>query len=175
MKNGNEFDRQSRKVGHSCSAVESMSPPARFIYLLTLRASVIPSGRFDQQEDSVKSAWFKRTAATFAEAPFEATVSSPVSVAAVSAALLKCRRSRLVGLSLWLAQSNGNPAFAPRQALVTNYYNQGEFLNYFRFAASTVYGSGNPIPIGGQPISRAVATDEDALDCGAGFVPQATN
>jgi hypothetical protein len=51
----------------------------------------------------------------------------------------------------------GNVIFDARQPLVTNYYNQGEFLNYLRFAANTVYGTSTPIDIGAQPISRALA------------------
>jgi hypothetical protein len=108
---------------------------------------------------SVMSVWFNRSATIFADAPFELTAQSTIAQAAVSTAFL------LKGFSdpefaLYVAAQTyaaGNSIFNSRESLVTNYYNQGEFLQYLRFGVNTVYGTTNPITIGDQPISRALA------------------
>jgi Ca2+-binding RTX toxin-like protein len=108
---------------------------------------------------SVMSVWFDHPATVFADAPFELTALSKLTQAVVSTALL-IKGFDDPEYSLFAAAQTytaGNIIFNSRESLVTNYYNQGEFLQYLRFGVNTVYGTTNPITIGDQPISRALA------------------
>src|SRR5690606_3495789 len=91
-------------------------------------------------------------ATTFAEAPFETTANSQITLNAVLAAFALGNYAD-AEFSAFFQQSN---AFDLRQSLVKNYYVQDEFLQFFRAEATTIYGISNLIEIGGQPISRAL-------------------
>jgi hypothetical protein len=99
---------------------------------------------------SAMSVWFDKPATTFAEAPLEVTTKSNLVLGAVSAAFLLKGFSDPAFDSFAFANLNplGNSVFDAREANVINYYNPGEFLNYLRLAATTVYGSTLPLEIG---------------------------
>ena len=109
---------------------------------------------------SVISVWFNRPATVFADAPFEPSATSMKVLKSVSSVLLAKGMVDPEFAAYVAAQDvllGGNAVFTARESAVTNYYNQGEFLNYLRFSLNTVYGTTNAIDIGDQPISRALA------------------
>jgi hypothetical protein len=110
--------------------------------------------------------WFNKPATTFAEGPFElsacnridmaiaiATLTAQAAVTGSAAVLDAINPLRELMLSI-PAVFNGDAGnvFNTREAAVTNYYNQGEFLEYGRAAWPTVVGTDIPIDIGNQPL-----------------------
>ena len=110
--------------------------------------------------------WFNKPATTFAEGPFElsacnridmaiaiATLTAQAAVSGSAAVLDAINPLRELMLSI-PAVFNGDAGnvFNTREAAVTNYYNQGEFLGYLRAIMPTVVGTDIAIDIGNQPL-----------------------
>ncbi|MBA3059317.1 MAG: hypothetical protein FP823_15885, partial [Rhodoferax sp.] len=110
--------------------------------------------------------WFNKPATTFAEGPFElsacnridmalaiATLTAQAAVSGSAAVLDAINPLRELMLSI-PAVFNGDAGnvFNTREAAVTNYYNQGEFLGYLRAVMPTVVGTDIAIDIGNQPL-----------------------
>jgi Ca2+-binding RTX toxin-like protein len=110
---------------------------------------------------SAMAVWFDRPATTFAEAPFELSAIDPLFVLTAANALV----AQVTGTGSLAVLEQINHLrdllipleYQERQAAVTNYYVQGEFLTYLRAVLPTVVGSNLPIEIGDQPISRALS------------------
>lgn len=108
---------------------------------------------------SVMSVWFNKPATTFAEAPFEASAYSTgiLTIVGAKLALNDFVDSDFNAYAPTAALESASPVFLARQALVTNYYNQGEFLNYLRLGTATIFNTNNAIDIGNQPLDQAMA------------------
>lgn len=94
---------------------------------------------------SVMSVWFNLPATTFAEAPFEQTALSPLSMLWVATTLTNNGYGSIADqLSYFDLVAN----YSARQSQVTNYFVQGEMLQNLRTLWPTVLGGDNQITIG---------------------------
>ena len=110
---------------------------------------------------SLMAVYFDRPATTFDQAPFLATAANPVFTG-------------YVGLAL-AANGIGDASFSDfagslglltgfRSSNVQDYFVPGEAVSYIRGAASGIYGSDTPIPVGGgDAISTSAITNAVAL------------
>ena len=88
---------------------------------------------------SVMSVWFNRPAVVFSEAPFKATAVNPIVMGAVAKAM------QLAGYTTPALTEllNGSiSAYTAREAKVSNYHLEGEFMEGLRATLPTVLGAG---------------------------------
>lgn len=121
------------------------------------------------------AAWFDRPATTFAAAPFEVSTINPEAIIAAAATLTL--QAGLTASMPVLEEINklrrlipwsGEYEYARRESAVTNYYNQGEMLQYLRAIFPTTVGQDLPIDIGSQSITNAV--DLHSMNLHAAFL-----